>query len=203
MTSADSHNWRHMPVSEQDVDSGIGVPVMLGAAVATRPCSYSKVRDTFRPRRRETPARRTHLGGKRLVHFLVPSPVPNGFIAEHVAERRPACIQNGFRHLRLREILGVRVAYGNKVELSNEPGRQFVQIVAAPVGYFGRDRIWIIAHAAGVRRDQGKRTAKEWGRLLWPRALGGPSPWASATNNDEIRSCYPSCYWDSRPCGRA
>ena len=44
----DSHNWRVMSHSE-NVRRSVLVTIMYAAAVATRPLSYSKVCDTFRP----------------------------------------------------------------------------------------------------------------------------------------------------------
>lgn len=51
-----------------------------------------------------------------------------------------------------------------------------------------RDRIWIIAYAAGVRWLEGERAEIErWG-LLRPGQLDCPSAWSTYENNDEVRS---------------
>lgn len=61
-----------------------------------------------------------------------------------------------------------------------------------PASFLGypheRDRWFAVAYPAGVRRDQGERCAQEWRRLLRARSLGGPSSWAQAANDDEVRS---------------
>lgn len=61
-----------------------------------------------------------------------------------------------------------------------------------PASFLGyphqRDRIWIVAYSAALRRDEGIRASQGWRRLIRDRALGGPSPWASAANDDKVRS---------------
>lgn len=64
-------------------------------------------------------------------------------------------------------------------------------IPASFLGYpHERDRWFAIAYPAGVRRDEGERSAQEWRRLLRARTLGGPSPWAQAADDDEVRSGF-------------
>lgn len=53
-----------------------------------------------------------------------------------------------------------------------------------------RDRIWIVAYPAALRRDEGRGSPEGWGRFLWPRLLDRPSAWAKAANDDEIRSSF-------------
>jgi DNA (cytosine-5)-methyltransferase 1 len=53
-----------------------------------------------------------------------------------------------------------------------------------------RDRLWLVAYSAGVRREKGERTAAIWRRLVWNRQLDRENPWASAENNNEVRSRF-------------
>lgn len=53
-----------------------------------------------------------------------------------------------------------------------------------------RDRVWIVAYPAALRRDEGRRSPEGWGRLIWPRLHDRPSSWAKAANDDEIRSSF-------------
>lgn len=64
-------------------------------------------------------------------------------------------------------------------------------IPASFLGYpHERDRWFAVAYPAGLRRNQGERSAQEWRRLLRARSLGGPSSWAQAANNDQVRSGF-------------
>ena len=123
-----------MPHSE-NVHSSVDVAIMKSTAITASPLSYSKTCDTLRPRRGQTAARRTDLGGKSFAHFLEPSSAPNGFEAEHVAEGRPASIKYRFRHSGFGESGGVYVAYCDVIELSCNSMRQLMQEVATTVGY--------------------------------------------------------------------
>jgi DNA (cytosine-5)-methyltransferase 1 len=53
-----------------------------------------------------------------------------------------------------------------------------------------RDRAWIVAYPAGVRRNERERAAAHGRRLLWPRELDSAKTWDSAENNDEVRSRF-------------
>src|SRR5271170_6068921 len=90
----------------------------------TYPTSYSEVSDTSRPRLAS--ARRTDSGGKRFIYFLIPCSVRGRFVAEHVAEGRPAYIKNRLRHAGPGESAGVHIAHRYIIELSNDSGREFV-----------------------------------------------------------------------------
>ena len=63
-----------------------------------------------------------------------------------------------------------------------------------PAGFLGfphlRDRIWIVAHTAGLRWDNGGGGSEGWRGLLWPGALDCSPPEAQAANNDEVRSRF-------------
>jgi len=83
--------------TDKDVNGGIDVTIMGSSAIATRPLSYSKVCDTFRPPLRKTSARGTGLGGTVFVNLFEHGPVRNRFIAELVLEVGPSSIMDGFR----------------------------------------------------------------------------------------------------------
>jgi len=62
-------------------------------------------------------------------------------------------------------------------------------VSASSLGYpHERDRWFAVAYPAGLRRDEGERSAQVWRRLLRARTLGGPSAWAQAANDDKVRS---------------
>jgi len=62
-------------------------------------------------------------------------------------------------------------------------------IPASALGYpHERDRIWIAAYPSALRRSEGGWSAEGWGRSVWDRLHRGPSSWAVAANNDEVRS---------------
>ena len=132
LKAGDSHTRRVMPHSE-NVRRSILVTIMYTAAVATRPLSYSKVCDTFRPLLGQAAASRTDLGTESFVHFLVPSSARNRFVAQHVSEGRPACIEHGLRQSGLGESRGVHVSDGDVVEVSHDAMRGFVQEVVARI----------------------------------------------------------------------
>lgn len=62
---------------------------------------------------------------------------------------------------------------------------------ASALGYpHERDRLWLVAYPAALRRDEGERSQERWRRLIRARIHGVSSPWAQAANNDEIRSGF-------------
>src|SRR5687767_5253419 len=115
-----------MPHSE-NVRRSVLVTIMYGAAVATRPLSYSKVCDTSRPLLGQSAASRTDLGTESLVHFLNPSSARNRFVAQHGSEGRPACIEHGLCQSGLGESRRVHVSNSDVVEVSHDAMRDFVQ----------------------------------------------------------------------------
>ena len=105
---------------------------MRNTTLSTYPASYSELCDAFRPRLGMT--RRTESGRERFIHFLVPSPVRDRFVAEHASEGRPACIENGLRQAGLGESGGVHIADRDIVELPNDASRAFMVKVTAGIG---------------------------------------------------------------------
>ncbi len=118
-----------MSRTEEDILSRIDITIMRHSTLRTCPTSYSEVCDTFRPRL--TCARRTDSGRKRFIHFLVPSPVRSRFVAEHVAEGRPPCIEHGLRQGGLSKSGGVHIAHRDVIELPNDAGRELVVKITA------------------------------------------------------------------------
>lgn len=60
---------------------------------------------------------------------------------------------------------------------------------ASDLGYpHERDRWFLVAYPASLRRHEGERSAESWRRIIRARTLGSPSPWAQAANDDEVRS---------------
>src|ERR1700730_6190960 len=121
-----------MSRTEEDIASRVDITIMRDTTLSTYPASYSEVCDTFRPRL--AGARRTDSGRERFIHFLVPSPVRSRFVAEHVSEGRPACIEHGLRQAGLGESGGVHIADRDVVELSNDAGRELMVEVTARIG---------------------------------------------------------------------
>ena len=104
-----------------------------------------------------------------------------------IGELRPSyvIVENvtALRGRGLARVLGEMAALGYDAEWHCIPA----SALGAP---HPRDRIWIIAHAAALRRDEGQRPAEGWRRFLWPGQLDRPSPWASAENNHDVRSGF-------------
>jgi hypothetical protein len=120
-----------MSRTEEDIASGVDITIMRDATLSAYPASYSEVCDTFRPRL--AGARRTDSGRERFIHFLIPSPVRRRFIAEHVSEGRPACIENRLRQAGLGESGGIHIADRDVIELSNDTGREFMVKVTSGI----------------------------------------------------------------------
>jgi len=78
------------------------------AASGTLPRSYSEVCDTFGAAR--CFAARTDSGRIRFVNLSKHDGSPTALVIQHVSERTPSCIQDGFRHLGFRKFGGVHVA---------------------------------------------------------------------------------------------
>ena len=120
-----------MSRTEEDIASGVDITIMRDTTLRTYPASYSEVCDTFRPRLAF--ARRTDSGRERFIDFLVPSPVRSRFVAEHVSEGRPACIEDGLRQAGLGESGSVHITDRDVIELSNDAVRELVVKVTARV----------------------------------------------------------------------
>ena len=84
---AGSFNKRLLSQPE-NVQRGVHVAVKNRSAVATRPLSYSKTCDTFRPLRWQRATRRTGLGSPCLVHLNAPAAIPNGLVRQLRCPRR-------------------------------------------------------------------------------------------------------------------
>ena len=116
-------------VHSEGVRRSVLATIMYGPTFATRPLSYSKVCDAFRPLLGHRAASRTDLGTESLVHFLVPSSARNRFVAQHGSEGRPACIEHGLRQSGFGESGGVHISDRDVIEVSHDAMRGFVQEV--------------------------------------------------------------------------
>src|SRR6476661_2823503 len=112
---------------------GVGVTVVNLAAFRASPFSYSQLLQPARAAART--ARRTGYGGIRFVDFLEQHARRNRLVLKHCSEHRPACIQDGFRHLGFRKAGSVHVANEDRTILFDEPGAEFVQEVFPAVRY--------------------------------------------------------------------
>src|SRR5258708_2187466 len=87
----------------KDVLRRVHVAVVTRATCRTHPSPYSKRAHTFRTTAGNFPAARARLGREPLVDVQVHNPVPAGFVAELRPEHRPAGVEDGLRHPRLRQ----------------------------------------------------------------------------------------------------
>lgn len=111
---------------QQDIHGRIYITIMLSPAITARPASYSKARDTFRPRRGQTATRRADLGGETFVDFREGGAMPNGLVRQLISEARPAHIKNRFRHVGLAKRRCVDVADGDVIEFAHDAVRELV-----------------------------------------------------------------------------
>ena len=105
------------------------ITIVNRSAVRTHPASYSKLCDTFRPRGGQTTARRAQLGTPSLVDFHKDDRVPQGFVAELVAQRRPTGIKHGFGHPCFGQAARADIADGDQAILSHEAIGDLVQVM--------------------------------------------------------------------------
>jgi S1/P1 Nuclease len=143
----DSLGRRSMSRTEEDIPSGVDITIMRHPTLRTSPASYSELCDAFRPRLAR--AKRTDSGRARFIDFLVPGSVRSRFVAEHVSEGRPACIENRFRQAGFSESGGIHIAHGDVIELSNDAGRELVVKVPAGIDH-ARVEVPRLAPFAGV-----------------------------------------------------
>ena len=107
---------------------------MRSPTVGTGPVSYSKRAHTFRTTDGDRPAARARLGSPTFGNDFTFAAKPNGFVRQHVAERRPARIRHGFRHVGLHQLFGVHVSNENLRKATSDVRRRDVQEMLAPVG---------------------------------------------------------------------
>src|SRR3984893_1704060 len=159
-----------MSRTEEDIASRVDITIMRDATLSTYPASYSEVCDTFRPRL--AGARRTDSGRERFIHFLVPSPVRNRFVAEHASEGRPACIEDGLRQAGLGESGGIHIADRDVIELSNDAGRELVVKITPRVDDACVDVGRLAPFAGALRGSEFVRQLPEKPRVLYLLAVG-------------------------------
>jgi len=135
---------------------------VLNTTGRTFPAPYSKTCDTFRPLRRECPARRAGLGGVAFVDDLELSPVSADLVREEGLEHAPRIVQHGFRHPCPGKPAGVHVADEYVPVPAGNPRAFHVRVMPPDVPDLCVDG----PHAppvSGVLRD---------GELLFPFAQG-------------------------------
>ena len=98
-----------------------------------------------------------------LVHFRVPSSARNRFVAQHVSEGRPACIEHGLRQSGFGEPRGAHVSHRDVVEVSHDAMRGFVQEVVPCVLDV---RVDVGSEALFVRALRLRQLAGKLGELL-------------------------------------
>lgn len=119
----------------ENVSRSIHVPVMDRSAFAARPLSYSEACGTFRAAART--ARRAGSGRISFVGFHKFTPVPNGFVSEHVSESRPASIKDRLRHGGLRQAGCVDVSNNDLGVGSYDSRRLLMQEMPASIFNLG------------------------------------------------------------------
>lgn len=115
----------------------VHVAVVDRSAIAALPHSYFQTLSAFRAA--DASAVRTGLRAVPFVGLNVLSPVRNRFVAEHVAEHRPAGIAYGATRKRTLHGLAVHVTDDDPSKLAHEADRLLVQMMAARVRDLRRD----------------------------------------------------------------
>jgi len=139
ITSQDSCCQRRTPATE-NVHCSIRVAVMNRSTVTAHPFSYSKARDTFRPRIGQQATIRAGLGGKSFVYFQVPCAMPNGLVRKHVSEGRPASVQDGLGHIGLCQGRCVDITNHNQSEALRDCGGMLMVKIAPLIPNLYLDR---------------------------------------------------------------
>ncbi len=116
--------------ASEKVQRSIHITIMRHLALTARPASYSKICDTFRPRRRHRAARRADLGGESPLDFPIPRAMLNSLVREHLTEARPARIEDGLRHAGPGKSRGRDVPDRDLIKLPHAAARELVQKVA-------------------------------------------------------------------------
>jgi hypothetical protein len=131
----------------ENVPGGVNVAVMNDTATHARPFSYTQVFSAFRTAERS--ALGTNLSRESFIHFHVPGPVRNRFIAEHVAEGRPAGVAHGLCESSAAQACGGNVSNSNEVVTADEVSARLVQEVPSLICDLGVDGAGL-ALAAGT-----------------------------------------------------
>ena len=119
----------------EDVQSSVMVTIMRHTTVRTNPISYFKTCDTSRPRfTAQRAARRAGLSTVPFIAFDILAAMLNSLVRQHCPERRPASIQDGFRHLGFSQLAGIDVTNDYAAVRSRKSGRFCVEKVASRVG---------------------------------------------------------------------
>src|ERR1700751_1057130 len=117
----------------ENVPCRVDIAIVRRSTAKAYPLPYSKICDTFRPRRREIPTRRTDLGTTRFVDFRVLHSVPAGLVAEHSSEGRPARVVHRLCHPCTAKLRTGNVPDIKSPMLTHEPRRELVKVILSHV----------------------------------------------------------------------
>jgi hypothetical protein len=126
----------------ENVLSCVDIPIMGRPAVAALPMPYAKRAHTFRTAGGDCPAARTRLGSVSFAGFHKYRLPTGRFVREHLAERGPTSIENGFRHPRLCQARRVHIADDDQTVLVDQLCAGDVQKVLPSIcdlGVYGPD----------------------------------------------------------------
>lgn len=123
----------------ENVQCSVYIAIMRSKAVRTSPMPHSKRAHTFRTASGDRPAARTRLGTPSFVGLYKSRPVPFGLVAELMAERRPAGIQDGLSHLGFCQLGSAHIADDDQLIRSGDLARPLVQMMLSRIGDLGVD----------------------------------------------------------------
>ena len=135
---------------DEDIDSGVDVPIMSSTAATTDPLSYYQVLSTFWAAART--ACGTDLRGQSLVNLEVFGPVPHGFVAELRSKLRPAGIEHGLGEAGSGQSTGIDIADADAPVLPHQSRGQPMQEMLATVCDLGVDGTYA-GFVTGTLRD--------------------------------------------------
>ena len=135
-----SHERTTLRPDTEDVQCSIHVTFVRFATARANPMSYSKRAHTFRTAVGDNPTARARLGSPSFVGFNISSPVPSGFVAELIAQDRPAYVRDGFGHPRFCKFGRADVADNDQFVFPSYLCGPLVKMVPPRVGNLRVDR---------------------------------------------------------------
>lgn len=124
----------------KNVQRRIGVAIVRRPAVRTFPASHSKRTHTFGAAVGNGPASRARLGSPSFVSLNIHRLPSGSLVSQHVPERRPASVHDGFRHLGFRKPSGVHIANNDQFILPSDPRGMLMKVVTARICDLRMDR---------------------------------------------------------------
>ncbi len=118
----------------ENVASRVHVPVMGRPAVAAFPAPYSKRTHTFRTASGDRTAARARLGTVSLVSLDIHRLPSGSLVTQHMAERGPTGIEDGFRHPRLCQLRRVHIANDDQRVVASDPGGLLMKVMSPCIG---------------------------------------------------------------------